>query len=103
MGIINSTIYFSRSVTQKQLAQDLGVSRQLVGFANGQRENTLVIFMSDHGELLGNHGNYLKLPYFYEPSVRVPLIINGPGVVPQKSAQTARSLSRRRGLSRRVL
>src|SRR3546814_9664999 len=40
----------------------------------GQRENTIVIFMSDHGELLGDHGIYLKGPYFYEPAVRVPLI-----------------------------
>ena len=44
----------------------------------GQRENTIVIFTSDHGEMLGDHGIYLKGPYFYEPAVRVPLIISGP-------------------------
>jgi len=43
---------------------------------SGQEENTIVIFMSDHGEMLGDHGIYLKGPYFYEPAVRVPLIIN---------------------------
>jgi arylsulfatase A-like enzyme len=48
----------------------------------GQREDTLVIFTSDHGEMLGDHGIYLKGPYFYEPAVRVPLIIEGPGVEP---------------------
>ncbi|MCL2833195.1 MAG: sulfatase-like hydrolase/transferase [Treponema sp.] len=42
----------------------------------GQRENTIVIFMSDHGELLGDHGIYLKGPHFYDCSVKVPLIIN---------------------------
>src|SRR3546814_1538517 len=42
----------------------------------GQRENTIVIFMSDHGEMLGDHGIYLKGPYFYEPAVRVPLIVS---------------------------
>jgi arylsulfatase A-like enzyme len=45
----------------------------------GQRDNTIVIFMSDHGEMLGDHGIYLKGPYFYEEAVHVPLIIAGPG------------------------
>ncbi len=45
----------------------------------GQRRNTIVIFMSDHGELLGDHGIYLKGPYTYDCSVRVPLIISWPG------------------------
>ncbi len=50
----------------------------------GQRDNTIVIFMSDHGEMLGDHGIYLKGPYFYEPAIRVPLIVNWPGnVLPQ--------------------
>lgn len=44
----------------------------------GQIENTIVIFMSDHGELLGDHGVYLKGPHFYEPSVHVPLIMSYP-------------------------
>jgi arylsulfatase A-like enzyme len=48
---------------------------------SGQRDNTLVIFMSDHGEMLGDHGIYLKGPFFYEPAVRVPLIVSWPGVV----------------------
>ncbi|WJH34958.1 sulfatase-like hydrolase/transferase [Paenibacillus sp. CC-CFT747] len=47
----------------------------------GQAEDTLVIFMSDHGELLGDHGMYLKGPHFYEPSVKVPLIVSMPGLV----------------------
>ncbi len=42
----------------------------------GQRENTIVIFQSDHGEMLGDHGLYLKGPYFYEQAVHVPLIIS---------------------------
>ena len=52
----------------------------------GQIDNTIVIFTSDHGEMLGDHGIYLKGPYFYEPAVRVPLIISWPGhVLAQKS------------------
>ncbi|HEX8464915.1 MAG TPA: sulfatase-like hydrolase/transferase [Abditibacterium sp.] len=53
----------------------------------GQRENTIVIFMSDHGEMLGDHGIYLKGPHFYEPAVRVPLLISWPGhIKAQKSS-----------------
>ncbi|TDF92816.1 DUF4976 domain-containing protein [Paenibacillus piri] len=43
-----------------------------------QLDNTIIIFMSDHGELLGDHGVYLKGAFFYEPSVHVPLIISNP-------------------------
>ena len=45
----------------------------------GQADNTIVIFMSDHGEMLGDHGMYLKGPYFYDCLTRVPLIIRWPG------------------------
>ncbi len=47
----------------------------------GQLKDTLVVFMSDHGEMLGDHGMYLKGPYFYEQTVRVPLILSWPGVI----------------------
>ncbi len=58
--------------------------------ASGQLENTIVIFTSDHGEMLGDHGIYLKGPYFYEPAIRVPLIISWQGVV--EAGQRSRGL-----------
>ena len=45
---------------------------------SGQRDNTIVIFQSDHGEMLGDHGILLKGPFFYDCAVRVPLIISWP-------------------------
>ncbi len=45
----------------------------------GQRENTVVLFMSDHGEMLGDHGLTLKGCRFYEGLTRVPLIASWPG------------------------
>jgi arylsulfatase len=48
-----------------------------------QVRDTLVIFMSDHGELLGDHGLYFKGPHFYEGSIRVPLIVRYPGQIEQ--------------------
>jgi arylsulfatase len=50
---------------------------------SGQRDNTLIIFMSDHGETLGDHGLIQKGCRFYEGLVRVPLIISWPGHVRQ--------------------
>ena len=46
---------------------------------SGQRENTLIIFNSDHGDMGGDHGIFQKGPYLYDPAVRIPLIISGPG------------------------
>lgn len=48
---------------------------------NGLRENTIVIFMSDHGEMSGDHGLYWKGAYFYEGLVHVPLIFSCPGLI----------------------
>ena len=68
---------------------DVQVGRLLEALERtGVLEHTLVIFMSDHGELLGDHGIYPKGPFFYEPAVRVPLIVSCPGrVVAGRSAQ----------------
>ncbi len=48
----------------------------------GLAEDTLVIFTSDHGEMLGDHGLLLKGPLMYEGAVRVPLILRWPGRLP---------------------
>lgn len=49
----------------------------------GLRENTLVVFTSDHGEMLGDHSLLLKSPLFYEGAVRVPLIMRWPARLPR--------------------
>lgn len=48
----------------------------------GLAENTIVIYISDHGDWLGDHGLILKGPMHYEGLLRVPLIARGPGIVP---------------------
>ncbi|MGB7183248.1 MAG: sulfatase-like hydrolase/transferase [Burkholderiaceae bacterium] len=45
--------------------------------ANGLADNTIIIYVSDHGEMLGRHGLWYKCS-FYDPSVRIPLIVNWP-------------------------
>ncbi|GAB4155202.1 MAG: sulfatase-like hydrolase/transferase [Planctomycetaceae bacterium] len=44
----------------------------------GQRNNTVIIFTSDHGEMLGDHGLLFKGCRFYEGLIRVPLIMSWP-------------------------
>jgi arylsulfatase A-like enzyme len=44
----------------------------------GLVEDTLVIFTTDHGELLGDHGIWMKGPFHYEQLVRIPYIMRWP-------------------------
>lgn len=46
--------------------------------ASGLAENTIVMFTSDHGEMLGERGLWYKMNFF-EWSARVPLIVSAPG------------------------
>ena len=46
---------------------------------NGLAENTIVLFTSDHGYHMGEHGHWQKTTLF-ENATRVPLILAGPGV-----------------------
>ncbi|MGA8112524.1 MAG: sulfatase-like hydrolase/transferase, partial [Actinocatenispora sp.] len=48
----------------------------------GLADNTLVVFTSDHGEMLGDHQLMLKGPMMYDCAVRVPLIMRWPDVLP---------------------
>ncbi len=59
---------------------DVNIGRLLQTLAEtGQRDNTIVIFTSDHGEMLGDHGMYQKGGVLYDPAIHVPLIIRWPG------------------------
>lgn len=57
---------------------------KLLSYLNesGRAENTLVIFTSDHGEMLGDHGVNRKGFFHYEPLIRVPFAVVWPGKLP---------------------
>ncbi len=54
---------------------------------NGLAENTIVLFTSDHGYHMGEHGHWQKTTLF-ENATRVPLILAGPGVTAKGEACT---------------
>lgn len=50
--------------------------------AKGVEENTVVVFVSDHGEFLGDHGLVCKGPMHYRGVLRVPFILRCPDRFP---------------------
>jgi len=60
--------------------------------ANGLRDNTIVIYTSDQGFFLGEHGLFDKR-FMYEPSIRMPLLVRWPGVIQPGSVQDALTIN----------
>ncbi len=54
----------------------------------GDYENTLIVFTSDHGELLGDHWQFAKYAYF-EQTFHIPLIVRDPGAEADAGRGTA--------------
>ena len=46
------------------------------------RRRTIVVFCSDHGDFMGEHGMQCKGGVFYDCLTRVPLIVSWPGQIP---------------------
>lgn len=59
--------------------------------AAGLGDDTRVLYTSDHGDMLGNHGIWAK-SVMYEDSVGVPMILSGPGVPEGEAVSTPVSL-----------
>lgn len=54
----------------------------------GLAEDTLLVYTSDHGEMLGDRGLYAK-GFGYDPAIRVPLVVSCPGTVRAGVVSTA--------------
>ena len=46
----------------------------------GLRDDTIILFTSDHGDMFGDHGMMLKGGMHYRGCIRVPLLFTGPGI-----------------------
>jgi len=65
---------------------DNGIGRILQALeATGFADDTIVVFTSDHGEFLGDHGLLHKGPPPYRQLLQVPLVIAGPGIAPMST------------------
>ncbi len=51
--------------------------------ANGLAENTIVVFLADHGDMMGDHWMANKGPFHFEGLLRMPLIWSCPGRFPE--------------------
>ena len=56
---------------------------------NGLSDNTIVVFSSDHGYLLGHHNKFQK-QHLFEESTRVPFIVSVPWLAAQHGHSTSK-------------
>ena len=54
---------------------------EIMAVLRDTRQDAIVVFLSDHGEMLGDRGLWFKMNFF-DPSARVPLMIAAPGIRP---------------------
>jgi uncharacterized sulfatase len=82
----NMAIYYGMvSFMDEQIGRILSVLDE-----RGLAENTLVVFSTDHGHFLGQHGLWYKGPFHYEDEIRVPFLARWPGHIP--AGQRSRTL-----------
>ena len=77
-GQIKAAYYGMISLVDDNIGRILDAIR-----AKGIEDDTLVLFTSDHGELLGDHGLLFKGPFLYDCLIKVPMIMKWPGVIPK--------------------
>ena len=58
---------------------------------SGQLEDTVIVYTSDHGDMMGDHGFWTK-QIMYEASAGVPMIVAGPDIPVGKTVTTGASL-----------
>jgi arylsulfatase A-like enzyme/Tfp pilus assembly protein PilF len=71
---------------------DAGVGRLLEGLA-ARRSEALIVVAGDHGEAFGEHGEIAHSVFLYDTTLRVPLIVAGPGIGAGTTSATDVSLA----------
>jgi arylsulfatase A-like enzyme len=80
---------FQRTYYAQAAGIDRNVGRLLRALdEQGLRENTILVFTSDHGEMFGAHGRRAKY-IFYEEAARIPFLICWPGHTKAKQVSDA--------------
>jgi arylsulfatase A-like enzyme/Flp pilus assembly protein TadD len=71
-------------------AADSFLAPLLTPLLDGKEPPALIVFTADHGESLGEHGELTHGLFAYEATLKVPLVIWGPGVQPGRDPRPAR-------------
>ncbi len=79
-----ATYYGMISLMDQQIGRILA-SLDALGIA----DNTIVLFTTDHGHFLGQHGLIAKGAFHYEDMLRIPMIVRHPGHVPAAARSAA--------------
>ena len=87
---------------EDELKKDLAVYYGMISFMDAQigrildrlealglTENTLVVFTTDHGHFIGQHGLIAKGPFHYEDMLKLPFVVRWPGHVPEHRTSDA--------------
>ena len=91
-GVANAYARFPEEKTRRMLAAYYGevshldrqVGRVLEALvARGLDENTVVVYLSDHGDYCGNNWAFYKYAGLYDSLIRVPLVVRWPGAAPK--------------------
>jgi len=77
-GLDDASVRQTRAIYYAMIAEVDEMVGTLLDAAQGL-DNTYVLYLSDHGEMNMEHGQYYKMNAF-EPSARVPLIVKGPNI-----------------------
>jgi len=94
--------YHSHLHTEQYMRKNMAVYYGMISFMDqqigrildkldelGVAENTIVVFTTDHGHFLGQHGLIAKGPFHYEDVIRLPFIVRWPGRVAADSESDA--------------
>ncbi len=60
--------------------------------AAGELDNTIVVFTSDHGDMMGDHSLFLKGFMHYRGTLQVPMVVKAPGAAAGRSQALASSV-----------
>ena len=72
---------------------DDGIGRILEHLDNkGIRDNTIIVFTSDHGDMMGDHSLFLKGFMHYRGTLQVPMVVDVPGVNAGRTKSLASSI-----------
>ncbi len=83
-GVVTDAEYVKALYDQEVRHMDDGIGELLAAIDDlGLTEETLVVFVADHGESLDEHGIYFEHHGLYDCTLHVPFIVRWPGRVPQ--------------------